>query len=247
MTLTLPPLAVGALTLALASGGTVSLATGNDPAPTPPVVAPLAAHFRSDGLVTNPYFPLRPGTRFIYHGRKDGQPAVDIFDVTYQKKTIQGVVCRVVKDRLFLGGLLRERTSDWYAQATWGAVWYFGEQTAELDRHGHVVSREGSWMAGRHGARAGVYMTAHPRVGQTREQEHYRGHAEDHFMVLDLGATVSVPLLRSDHALLTKEWTPLEPGVVDHKYYVRDVGMVREASVKGPVEIGDLYSVQHRP
>ena len=47
------------------------------------------------------------------------------------------------------------------------------------------------------------------------------------------GAKVSVRLLRSHHALLTKETFPLEPGVVDHKYYVRDIGDVREATVHG--------------
>jgi hypothetical protein len=157
------------------------------------------------------------------------------------------VICRVVRDRLYLSGLLRERTTDWYAQAKSGAVWYFGEATAELDRHGHVVSREGSWLSGRHGARAGVYITAHPRVGQARAQEHFPGHAEDRFRVLGLSAPVRVPLLASNDAVLTKEWTPLEPGVVDHKYYVRDVGMVREASVSGPVEIGDLVAMRHLP
>jgi hypothetical protein len=181
----------------------------------------------------------------VYVGRKDGKPSRDIFEVSYDTKVIQGVICRVVSDRLFLNGILRERTTDWYAQSLAGAVWYFGEATAELDRHGNVVSREGSWQAGRHGARAGVYITAHPKVGQTREQEHFPGHAEDHFAVLDIAAPVSVPLLASNDAVLTKEWTPLEPKVLDHKYYVRDVGMVREASVKGPVEIGNLVSIAH--
>jgi hypothetical protein len=207
---------------------------------------PFASQF-TKGQVFNPYFPLRPGTRLVYTGEKDGHPSRDVFYVTRQTKIIQGVICRVVHDRLYLSGILRERTADWYAQARSGAVWYFGEATAELDRHGHVVSREGSWLAGRHGARPGVYITAHPMVGQTRAQEHFPGHAEDHFRVIGVSAAVRVPLLASNDAVLTKEWTPLEPGVVDHKYYVRDVGMVREASISGPVEIGNLVSMRHLP
>jgi hypothetical protein len=39
-----------------------------------------------------------------------------------------------------------------------GNVWYFGEDTAELDKHGNVTSREGTWRAGRNGARAGLFM-----------------------------------------------------------------------------------------
>ena len=39
-----------------------------------------------------------------------------------------------------------------------------------------------------------------------------------------------------DHTLLTKEWTPLDPGVVDNKYYAQCIGMVREVAVKGGSE-----------
>jgi len=148
--------------------------------------------------------------------------------VTRHTKTIQGVTCRTVHDRLFSQGHVAERTSDWYAQTKRGTVWYFGERTAELDANGHVTTREGSWMAGRDGARPGIFMTAHPRVGQTHQQENFPGHAEDRFQIIDTAAAVRVPILATHHALLTKEWTPLEPGVIDHKYYVRDLGVVRK-------------------
>ena len=36
-------------------------------------------------------------------------------------------------------------------------------------------------------------MTAQPMVGQSRRQEYYKGHAEDHFAVLSLRASVSSP------------------------------------------------------
>jgi hypothetical protein len=181
----------------------------------------------------------------VYRGVKDGKHLRDVFYVTHRTKLIQGVRCRVVADHGFLDGVLSERTTDWYAQNTSGDVWYFGERTAELDRHGRVTSREGSWMAGRDGARPGVYITAHPRVGQTRRQEYYKGQAEDHFKVLSTSAHVTVPLLSSNHAVLTKEWTPLEPGVVDHKYYVRDVGNVSERAVSGPREVARLVAITH--
>jgi hypothetical protein len=154
------------------------------------------------------------------------------------------VRCTAVRDRLYLAGRLEERTTDWYAQDRRGNVWYFGESTAELDRAGHVTSTEGSWQAGRDGAQAGIYMTAHPMVGQSRRQEFYKGHAEDHFAILTLHARVSVPFMTSNRALLTKEWTPLEPGTLDHKYYVRGIGNVKEVTVKGPFERSELVSVQ---
>ena len=196
--------------------------------------------------IDNPWFPLIPGTTFIYHGVKDRKAARDVVTVTDASKTIQGVRCTAVRDRLYLAGHLAERTTDWYAQDRRGNVWYFAEATAELDRNGRVTSTEGSWQAGRNGARAGIYMTARPAVGQTRRQEYYRGHADDHFAVVSVRASVSVPYVSSSHAVLTKEWTPLEPGTLDHKYYVRGIGNVKEVTVKGPTERAELVSVRHR-
>jgi hypothetical protein len=196
--------------------------------------------------VDNPWFPLLPGTTFVYRGVKDGKTARDVVTVTHATRTIQGVRATAVADRLYLAGRLEERTTDWYAQDRRGNVWYFGEATAELDRAGHVTSTEGSWLAGRSGAKAGIYMTARPTVGQSRLQEYYKGHAEDHFAVVSLRARVSVPYTTSNRALLTKEWTPLEPGTLDHKYYVRGIGNVKEVTAKGPLERSELVSV-HRP
>jgi hypothetical protein len=196
--------------------------------------------------VDNPWFPLAPGTTFVYRGVKDGKSARDVVTVTHSTKRIQGVRCTAVADRLYLAGGLEERTTDWYAQDRRGNVWYFGESTAELDRAGHVTSTEGSWQAGRDGAQAGIFMTARPAVGQSRRQEYYKGHAEDHFAVVSLRARVSVTYVSSIRALLTKEWTPLEPGTLDHKYYVRGIGNVKEVTVKGPTERNELVSV-HRP
>jgi hypothetical protein len=193
--------------------------------------------------VDNPWFPLIPGTTFVYSGVKDDKAAHDVVTVLHTTRTIQGVRCTSVSDRLYLAGRLEERTTDWYAQDRRGNVWYYGEATAELDRSGHVTSTEGSWLAGRHGARAGIYMPAHPRVGQTGRQEYYKGQAEDHFAVVSVNASVSVPYVSSTRAVLTKEWTPLEPGTLDHKYYVRGIGTVKEVTVKGPLERDVLVSV----
>ena len=192
--------------------------------------------------VDNPWFPLQPGTVYVYRGVKDGKPARDVLTVTHRTRKIDGVPCVVVADRLYLRGRLEERTTDWYSQDRKGNVWYFGESTAELDAQGHVKSTEGTWQAGRDGAVAGIYMPAHPTVGRSGRQEFYRGHAEDHFQVLGLHASVGVPYVTSHDALLTKEWTPLEPGVLDHKFYVRGIGTVLEQTVKGGNERLELVS-----
>ncbi len=194
------------------------------------------------GSVTNAWFPLRVGATFVYTGVKDGKPSRDVVHVTSAKKVIQGVRCTAVSDRLYLAGKLEERTTDWYAQDKSGTVWYFGENTAELDAKGRVTSTEGTWRAGTDGASAGVFMPALPRVGQQFRQEYLKGQAEDHFQVLSLTATVKTPAVSSRKALLTKEWTPLEPGVIDHKLYVKGFGVVDERTIKGGDERNTLVS-----
>ncbi len=89
-------------------------------------------------------------------GPRTGTALRDVLIATYRTKVVDGVTCRVVFDRGWRNGILDERTYDFYAQTRRGTVWYFGEHTATLDRHGHVISREGSFMSGprRRGGRA---------------------------------------------------------------------------------------------
>ena len=222
-----------------ASAELAHISTGETASPAVPGSADVVQR------VDNPWYPLTPGTTLVYRGAKDGKPARDVLTVSHETAVIHGVRCTVVHDRLYLGGRLFERTTDWYVQDKQGNVWYFGEATAELDRNGRVTSTEGSFQAGRDGARPGVFMPANPKVGDAYRQEYYRGHAEDHFQVLSLAATVTVPHIASTRALLTKEQTPLEPGVVDHKYYVRGIGTVLEEAVKGGTERLVLVTVRH--
>ncbi len=183
------------------------------------------------GPVDNPWYPLRPGTTWIYRGSADGESARGVMQVKTRTKTIQGVRCVVVQDNVYLSGRLAERTEDWFAQDDEGNVWYFGEATAELAANGKIQTTEGSWQAGVDGARAGIVMPAHPKVGQTFRQEYYKGHAEDHFGIESLSVSVRVPFVSSTRAMLTREWTPLQPGHVEHKLYVRGVGLVKDDSV----------------
>jgi hypothetical protein len=205
---------------------------------------PLPAPSEFEAQVNNPWFPLHPGYTLVYRGVKDGRPSRDVFTVTDRTKTILGVRCKVVSDKLYLRGRLEERTEDWYAQDRENNVWYLGEATEELYPNGNLETREGSWQAGADGARAGIFMPAHPFRGETGVQELYRGEAEDHFRVLSLSASVHTPVVISNFALLTREWTPLEPGVVDHKVYVKGIGTALEETVKGGEELNELIAVR---
>jgi hypothetical protein len=227
-----------------ASASPSPLVAASPSASADPVFDPAA--FPDGATVTNPWFPLTPGTTFTSRGTKDGEAAVDRFTVSDRTKVIAGVTTRIVPDRLTLSGILHERTTDYYAQDQAGNVWYLGEDTAELDAHGKVLNRDGTWHAGVDGAIPGIYMEAEPVVGHAYRQEFYPGEAEDHFEVISLTATVHVPFGDFQNALRTKEWTPLEPDVLDNKFYVRGVGQVREVSVKGAKEQLELVKVEHR-
>jgi hypothetical protein len=196
--------------------------------------APKASHFgHSSNLITNTWFPLARGSVYVYEGQKDGKAARDVMTVTRKVKTITGIRAAVINDRLFLNGQLAERTTDWYAQDKHGTVWYLGERTAELNAKGKVTSTEGSFLNGRDGATGGIFMPAHPAVGQSFQQEAFKGQAEDHFRILSMAASVTTPAVSSNSAMLTEETTPLEPGVVDNKYYVPGIGTVKEQQVAG--------------
>src|SRR4051794_7053240 len=193
--------------------------------------------------VDNPYFPLVPGTTFVYRGTRDGAPDRDVVTVTDRKLLIEGAQATVVHDELFVSGRLFETTDDYYAQDRRGNVHYLGEDTKELDASGNVTSTEGTFRAGVDGAEGGIIMLAHPHVGDSYQQELSKGHAEDHAKVLTLSASVSVPFGTFHDVLKTKETTPLDPGVVEDKYYARGVGEVREQDVRGGTDRQDLVSV----
>ena len=184
--------------------------------------------------ITNAWFPAAPGMRWVYRGLDSGRRARDVVRVTRRVAIVDGMPCAVLADRLYIRGRLEERTTDWYTQDPRGRVLYAGEATAELDRAGRVKNTDGSWRAGVKGARAGVFMPRRPKPGQHFQQEHAKGVAEDHFSVTSLRAGASTPFaVFTGHALQTRETTPLEPGVVDRKLYVRGIGQVAEDTVKG--------------
>ncbi|HET9120439.1 MAG TPA: hypothetical protein VFN72_07885 [Solirubrobacterales bacterium] len=215
------------LAVSVAVGGSTAAAAKRLP-------TPKASHFgHNSNRVTNPWFPLAPGSVYVYDGQKDGKSARDVMTVTRKTKPIAGIRALPVADRLFLNGVLAERTTDWYAQDKKGTVWYLGEKTAELNARGKVTSTEGSFLNGRDGAKGGIFMPADPAIGQSFQQESFKGQAEDRFRILSMATSITTPVVSSQNAMLTQEKTPLEPGTVDHKYYVQGIGTVKEQQVAG--------------
>jgi len=196
-------------------------------------------------VIDNPYFPLGPGTTFTYRGEKDGAPTRDVMTVNSDTKVILDVTTTVVHHLSYENGVIVEDTFDWYAQDKAGNVWYFGEDTKELDENGNVISTEGSWEAGVNGAEPGIIMEAHPKKGDKYQQEFAQGVAEDMAQVIGFKDSLCVRYGCFEDVLVTKEWSPLERGAVENKYYAKGVGFIFGVMVKGGDEQTELVRVRH--
>lgn len=210
-----------------------------------------SAEFDNPTTIDNPYMPLMQGKTFCYEAETEDGTEINKMIVTTCSENILGVDIVVVRDTAtlinddFPGGILVEDTIDWYAQDNAGNVWYFGEDTETCDDH----SPAGSWKAGEipsggtDPAMPGIVMLADPMPGISYDQEHAAPVAEDMAKVLRLNANVSVPYGDFEDCLKTKEWTPLAPGDVEHKYYAPDIGLVLVEELKGKTVISELVEV----
>jgi hypothetical protein len=170
--------------------------------------------------LTNPFFPLVPGTTLVYTGSIDNVPARTEFTVTRGTKVIQGITTTVVDEKDFENGVKTEETRDWYAIDNDGNVWYFGESTVQVDPNGKVTGTTGSWEAGVN-----------------------RG--EDRAIIRSLHTTVSVPVGIFTGCLKTKEFSRLDPGVFEQKYYGRGIGLLKSSISVGGNEHFVLSQILH--
>lgn len=233
--LLVPALAATALLAACGGGGSGSAeSTQAEKAPALPTGSEPAGLDPADFVSTidNPYWPMPAGARWVYRETdgEGGEQQVEV-EVTRETKTILGIEATVVHDVVTEDGEVIEDTLDWYAQDRWGNVWYLGEQTVEYD--GGEASTTGSWEAGVDGAEPGVIVPAIPAPGQSYRQEYLEGVAEDQGAVLSVSEWVEVPAGSYEEALLTKDWTPLEPDVLEYKLYAKGVGPVLALGVSG--------------
>ena len=194
--------------------------------------------------IDNPYFPLIPGTTFVYEGESEEEDTtiLDKVFVTNETKVILGVTTTVVQDTEYEDGELIEETFDWYAQDEAGNVWYFGENSIKY-ADGESASTEGSWEAGVNGSKPGIIMSGDPKVGDVYYQEFSPGEAEDQAEVLSLNEMVTVAYGSFENCLKTGEWNLLEPGEEENKYYAPGVGLLLEEEVEGGDEKLELVEI----
>ena len=226
----------------------ISSALDSTPMPEPPL--PIGADqvnldpadFSAD--VTNPFWPMKPGTRWTYRNVENGQPPQDIEVVvtTATKKLANGITARVVRYTARVKGQITEDTIDWYAQDAGGNVWYMGEQTAEFE-NGKVTSRAGSWEAGKEGAMPGILLPAQQHVGQKYRQEYKRGEAEDNGEVLATNNLVETKAGSYKKALVTMDTSAVETTAAEYKFYAPGVGPLLALDVSGGAAREELVKI----
>jgi hypothetical protein len=193
----------------------------------------------------NPYFPLRPGHRWVYESG-DETITVRALDKT---KRIDEVDCLVVNDLVAVDGQPVEDTDDWFGFNKDGSVWYCGEiardfETFEGDdpEEAELVAIDGSWKAERDGDLAGVIFLAQPQVGQVYRQEWSASNAEDAARVVSTSykfgtggeldrhvpQALAQALCGAGDCVVTEDFTPIEPGSIEYKYYARGIGLFLE-------------------
>jgi hypothetical protein len=190
-------------------------------------------------VIDNPFLPLAVGSTWVYEGAVDGEPERIEVTVTDETKVVMGIDAVVVRDSVYAGDELVEDTYDWFAQDADGNVWYLGEDSNEYE-NGELVSKDGSWEAGVDGAEPGIVMLADPQVGQAYRQEFYPGEAEDLGEVVRSGAAETVTAGSYTGLVVIQEWNPLEPEVIEEKYYAAGVGKVLGIHTAGPGERVEL-------
>ena len=197
--------------------------------------------------IDNRQSPMTVGSRWVYRvlDYSDRSVKRDKIKVTNRTKMIaDGIKARVVSDIVRDHGKPSEVTRDWYAQDKCGNVWYFGEHTVEYV-HGHPRDN-GSWEAGVDGNMPGVALPATPKVGLSYREEYSKGVAEDQSRVLALDGQAKVPAGHFKPALMTEDFSPIEPNVSEIKYYAKGSGQaVLAVDVSDGSDMEQLVKYQH--
>ena len=181
--------------------------------------------------ITNTYFPFKAGRTLVYEKKGSSATETERITITLLKGTVEidGVECAQVRDLVEIGGEVCEDTTDFYAQDKKGNVWYFGEVAKNFE-DGFLDNLDGSWRTGKDDAKPGILMQAKPKFCDTYRQEFLANEAEDVATVIGFNRTVTVPAGTFKNCLETEDFTPLEPGVRERKFYAPGIGLVLEVN-----------------
>jgi hypothetical protein len=187
--------------------------------------------FSNPTTIDNPWFPLKPGTQFVYEGSAIADDRTIhrrvVFTVTDLTKMVNGVRTLVAWDRDYNNGQLVEPELVFFAQDNDGNVWTLGQYPEEYE-DGELAATP-AWIAGLEGARAGIVMRAEPRTGTSDYSQGWGPKVEyaDRAKVHKMGQETCVTFGCYQNVLITDEWDAADPAARQRKYYARGVGNIR--------------------
>ena len=101
--------------LALLLSGCGNGGESNNAAATPYTVTIDPTNFVAH--INNPYLPFTPGTTLVYEGAtEDGTERVEVTTLS-ETRQVMGVTVTIVRDIVYLDGVMVEDTYDWFAPA----------------------------------------------------------------------------------------------------------------------------------
>lgn len=169
--------------------------------------------------VDHPWWPLRPGARWVHEGVVEGVEVTRTTTVLAERREVAGVATTVVREVTARAGReeVRER---WYAQDRRGHLWLLGE--------------EGEWAVGADVA-AGLVLAAEPRRGDAHLRVPLEGRAREVVEVGERGESLVVPAGEFTDLLRTVERTG--DGALTEVRWARGTGPVQVTTTDGHLDL----------
>jgi hypothetical protein len=188
--------------------------------------------FTSEGA--NPYFILQPGYRIVLESAEE-KVRITVLNKT---KVVDGVTTRVVEEREWEKNgndlVLKEVSRNFFAicEQT-NSVFYFGEDVAIYDENGAIVSHEGKWRAGVHGAKPGLIMPGTILLGSRYYQEIAPADsAVDKGQIVAMQDQCKIGESHFESCVTIQDTTDCNPDAKDRKIYAKGVGLVQDEDMK---------------
>jgi hypothetical protein len=188
----------------------------------------------------NAYVSLTPGTFLRLEGHDDGrQVAIEITVLSSTRRVrfeaIDGpmsVLTRVVEEREWINGQMTQVSLNYYASCPRSAnVYCFGEQATHF-HNGRVVGHEGSWMAGKKGAKPGLLMPGSFLLGSRYYHELAPNVSMSRAENLRMGELVETAAGSFEYCVTTLETSAIEPDEEVLKVYAPGIGLIQDGELE---------------
>lgn len=188
-----------------------------------------------DHATPHRFFPLDAGTAWLYVGTKDGRWHEERVRVGSELVWIEGRRCTPRIQEVFIDGQLDHVTTEWFALDVAGNVWKCGEETRGVGDAPERAEPE-RWLAGVDGARAWLFLPAHPQVGDELVGDG-TDHAIERRTVLALGVTERTPAGTFGDCVAVRETEDDDLEDQDLVLYAPGIGKVSETHVQGRIAL----------